>query len=71
MALLLTWRHPSCPLGLKLGKYNIWDSHDFVLPKAIYAVKQGNYNLMLLTVTKIPDMVYYHNNPGYDLFYSK
>ena len=41
--------------GLNLGKYNIQDGCGFGLPQAIFAVKRGNYNLMILTETKIPD----------------
>ena len=52
------WRHRmECHPGLNMGTYNIWDGHGFGLPQAIPSVKQGNYKLMLLTETNIPDMV--------------
>ena len=54
-----------------MGTYNIRDSCVFGLSQAIRAVEQGNYDLVILTETKIPDAVYCHNFLGYDAVYSK
>ena len=37
--------------------YNIQDVRGFVLPQAVRAVQLVNYDVMLLTETKIPDEV--------------
>ena len=39
--------------GMNLGTYNIWYGRGFELPQAIWDVQLGNYELMLLTDTKI------------------
>ena len=44
-------------MGLNLGTYTIRDGCGFGLPQEIWAVKQGNYDLMLLAEMKIPDEV--------------
>ena len=31
----------------------------------------GNYNLVMLTATKIPDVLYFQNHLGYDIVYSQ
>ena len=54
-----------------MGTYNFQDGRSFYLPLAIYAIKQGNYDLMLLTERKILDAVYCRNRPGYDIVCSK
>ena len=56
--------------GINLGIYNIWDGRVFVLPQAICSIKQGNYDLVLLTEKKIPDAVYCHNRLRYDVICS-
>ena len=58
-------------MGLSQGTYSIRDGRGFVLPQAIHAIKQGNYELMLLTETKIPGVVYYFINLGCNVFFSK
>ena len=55
------------PMGLKQGTYNIWDDHGFRLTQAIQDVKQGNYELIFLTETKILDMMYCRNCLGFDV----
>ena len=52
---------PPHPPGLNQGMYNIWHGPIFGLPQVISTTKQGNYNLMILKETKIPDAVYCHN----------
>ena len=61
----LPQRPPYSPMGLNLGTYNIQDGCGFVLPQAISAVKRGNYDLILLTETKISDTIYCPNCMGY------
>ena len=40
------------------------------MPEAIQAVQKGNYNIMLLTETKIHDSVYFPKLLGYDVYCS-
>ena len=40
---------PPCPMVINLGTYNIWGSRGFGLLQAVRAVKQGNYDLVILT----------------------
>ena len=49
-------RRPPRPPVINLGMYNIRYGYGFGLPQAIRAVHFGNYDLMLLTETNIPDM---------------
>ena len=58
-------------MGLNLGTYNILDSCGFELPQAIQAVKRGNYDLKLLTDTKILDKVYRCNCLGCEIVFSR
>ena len=58
-------------MGLNLGTYKIRDSHRRELPQAIWSIKQGNYYLILLTETKILDMLYCRNCLGYKFVFSK
>ena len=44
-------------MELNLGAYNIRDGRGFALPQVIQDVDKGNYDLMLLTETNIPDVV--------------
>ena len=46
-------------------------NNGFGLPEVICSVKQGNYDLVILTETKIPDAVYCHNCLGYDVVCSE
>ena len=52
---------------MNLGTYNIRDSGAFSLPHALRAVQMENYDLVLLTETKIPDAVYYKNSLRYNI----
>ena len=45
-------------MGIKLGMYNILDGLGFGLSQEIWAIKKGNYDLMLLMQTNILDTVY-------------
>ena len=63
--------HPPYPIGLNLVTCNIRDGRGFRLPQAIRAVQIGNYNLILMTETKIPDVVYCHNYLRYDIVCSQ
>ena len=51
--------------------YNIWDVRGFGLPKAIRAVQLGNYNLMLILETNIPDEGYCHKRLGCNTVYTQ
>ena len=46
---------------------NICDSWFFGLPQAIWSVQLSNYDLMLLTDTKILYESYFHNRLGRDV----
>ena len=50
--------------------HNIWDGRCFGLLQAIRAMQLRKYNLILLTKTKILDVVYSHNCLGYDILFS-
>ena len=67
LPLPLPWSLPPRPMGLNLGMYKIWDGHGFGTPHTIWAAEQGNYDLMLLMETNIPDAVYCRNHLGYDI----
>ena len=56
-------------MGINLGTYNIWDGRRFRLPQAIGDIEQGNYDLMLLTETNVPEALYCHNLMGYDVIF--
>ena len=58
-------RRPTCPTRLNLGTYYIWYGCIFGLLQEFRAVQLGNYNVMLLTETKIPDEVYCKYCIGY------
>ena len=58
-------------MGLNLGTYNIRDGQGFGLSQEIRAIERGNYNVMLLTDTNIPDAVFCHNFLEYDVVSSK
>ena len=58
MAMPPTKRHPPLPIGLNLDTYNIPNGRGFGPPQAISAIGRGNYDLMLLKETKIPDKVH-------------
>ena len=62
---------PPCPMRLNLGVYNIRYGCGFVLPHVIWAVKPGNYYLMLLMETNIIDVVYCSKLLGYNVVCSK
>ena len=53
----LPQRRPPRPMVINLGMYNIRDGCGFALPQVIQDVDKGNYDLMLLTETNIPDVV--------------
>ena len=52
---------PPHPPWINLGTYNIQDGRGLGLHQAIQAVHLRNYDLMLLTETKITDEAYCHN----------
>ena len=56
---------------LNLSTYNIQDRHGFGLLQAIRLVHLGKYDLMLLTDTKILDVVYCKNHLGCDIIFSR
>ena len=58
-------------MGINQGTYNIWDNRGLGLPQAIFDAKQGNYDLMLLTETNTPDVVYCRKRLGCDVVFSK
>ena len=62
---------PPRPMGLKLWTHNIQEGCGFRPPQEVWAVEWGNYNLILLTETKIPDAVYWHNRLRYKNICSK
>ena len=57
----------SAPPRLNLGMYNIRDGHGFGFPQVLRVVQLGNYELMLLPETKIPNTVYCKNRLVYNL----
>ena len=68
MALLPPLRHHPRSIGINLGTYDIWDGWEFGIPQEIQDVEKGNYELIILTETKIPYAVYCCNILGYDIF---
>jgi hypothetical protein len=46
------------PPSITIGTYNIRDSQNSGLAAAVRAIQLGNYNLAILTETKIPDNIY-------------
>ena len=64
---LYPWRQLPCPPGLSLRTYNILYGYGFGLPQAIRAVQIGNYDVILMIETNIPDAVYCHNCVGYNI----
>ena len=60
-------RRKTRPHGLNLGTYNIRYSRGFGLHHAIRVVQLVNYDVMILTETKIPYEVYCKNRIGYDV----
>ena len=67
MALVPQRRWAPLPMEINLGTYNIWDGQAFGLPKVVWVVQKGNYNIMLLMDKKIHDGVYCCNRLGYDV----
>ena len=53
----MTLAAPSHLPPMNLGAYNIQDSRGFGLLKEILAVQMGNYDIMLLIETRIPEVV--------------
>ena len=66
---LVCW--PPHPPGLNIGTCNIPYGRGFGLPQSIWAMQLGNYDLMLLTETKIPNVVYCQNLLRYNIVCSQ
>ena len=56
------------PLGINIGTYNIRYGWAFGLPEAIWVVLKGNYDIIILTKTKVQDEMYCWNRLGYDVY---
>ena len=57
--------HPPCSLVLNIITYNIRNGRSFGILQSILETHLGDYDLMILTKTKIPYAVYCKNCLGY------
>ena len=55
------------PLGLSLRNYHLRESTGSKISQAIWATRNGGFNLMILTETNITNHIYYRNRMGYNV----